>query len=245
VVFSHGFQLTGDVYEAFGNRMASHGIIGVFPSYGDSLFTPLAHTELATLVSRMLDWSVAQSTTRGSRLFGQVDTTRLGAAGHSRGGKQSILATIEDPRIGAVFGVDPVDSGPPFGSDPVRYPSVTPERMDELTVPAAFLGAGRSAGGFQACAPAADNYHAYYEAAGSPSYEYNIIEGGHLDFTDSCGLICITCTAGDDADFSRSFAATTLVAFFRYYLAEDARYRPWIDGAQVTSLSSLVTFASR
>lgn len=250
VVFSHGFQLNGEGYNTFGDRMASHGIVGVFPSYGDGLIQALTHVELAELVSGWIDWVEDESDRGGSRLNAVADPNRVGAAGHSRGGKQSILAAIEDPRIAAVFGVDPVDSGPPFGSNPVDYPSVAPERMSELVVPSAFLGAGLGGegafGGISpACAPTDDNYSAYYNAASSPSFEYLVEDSGHLDYTDDCGLICITCPSAGDAGNNRSFATATLIAFFGVYLAEDERYRPWLDGDEVTSGAPTVTFRSR
>jgi hypothetical protein len=122
--------------------------------------------------------------------------------------------------------------------------------MGDLTVPAGFLGAGRGGeGGFgglsPACAPVEDNYRAYYDAAGSPSFEYLIAESGHLDFTDDCGFTCFTCPSAGDASANRSYAAGTLVAFFRVFLADDARYRPWVDGDRVTTVLPSVTFRSR
>ncbi|MEZ4467332.1 MAG: hypothetical protein R3F43_23520 [bacterium] len=65
----------------------------------------LTHVQLAADVSAILDWAVAG--------LPGVDAARIGALGHSRGGKQVILAAIRDARIRAVFGLDPKDA-PPF-----------------------------------------------------------------------------------------------------------------------------------
>lgn len=250
IIFSHGFQLNGEGYDTIGNRLATHGFVGVFPSYGDNALNALAHTELAELVSGWIDWVETESRRGGSRIAFVADPERIGVAGHSRGGKQSILATIQDARIQAVFGIDPVDAGPPVGDDPVRFPSVTPELMDQLVVPAAFLGSGRGGDGglggiFPACAPTEDNYNAYYVEAGSPSFSYLVEDSGHLDYVDDCGLICFTCPGAGDAAANRSFATATLIAFFEVFVAGDARYRPWVDGAEVTSSSPTVTWESR
>ena len=248
VVLSHGFQLNGEGYNVLGDRLASHGFVVVSPSYGDNLFNALSHTALAEIVVATIDWASAQNAAAGSALFGHLDLDKIGVTGHSRGGKQSIYAAILDPRIKAVFGIDPVDSGPPVGgSDPVAFPSITPERMGGLTVPFAAVGAGHGGettlfGLGPACAPTADNYHAYFEAAGAPAFEYLVTDAGHLDFVDSCGFLCTTCAQGSDASIGRNFAAQTAVAFFKVFLAEDDRYRPWVDGAPVAALAPAITF---
>jgi len=248
VVLSHGFQLNGEGYNVLGDRLASHGFVVVSPSYGDSLFNALSHTALAQIVVATIDWAAAENARSGSALFGHLDLDNIGVTGHSRGGKQSIYAAILDPRIKAVFGIDPVDSGPPFGgNDPVAYPSLTPERMGELTVPFAAVGAGRGGettfGGLgPACAPAADNYQAYFDAAGAPAFEYLVGDAGHLDFVDDCGFLCTTCGQGSDATVGRNFAAQTAVAFFKVFLAADESYRPWVDGAPIAALAPAITF---
>ena len=248
VVLSHGFQLNGEGYNVLGDRLASHGFVVVSPSYGDSLFNALSHTALAQIVVATIDWAAAENARSGSALFGHLDLDNIGVTGHSRGGKQSIYAAILDPRIKAVFGIDPVDSGPPFGgNDPVAYPSLTPERMGELTVPFAAVGAGRGGettfGGFgPACAPAADNYQAYFDAAGAPAFEYLVGDAGHLDFVDDCGFLCTTCGQGSDASVGRNFAAQTAVAFFKVFLTADESYRPWVDGAPIAALAPAIAF---
>ena len=251
VVLSHGFQLNGEGYNVLGDRLASHGFVVVSPSYGDSLFNALSHTALAQIVVATIDWAAAENARSDSALFGHLDLDNIGVTGHSRGGKQSIYAAILDPRIKAVFGIDPVDSGPPVGgNDPVAFPSITPERMGELTVPFAAIGAGRGGettffGLGPACAPTADNYQAYFDAASAPAFEYLVGDAGHLDFVDDCGFLCTTCGQGSDASVGRNFAAQTAVAFFKVFLAADESYRPWVDGAPVAALAPAITFRQR
>jgi chlorophyllase len=251
VVLSHGFQLNGEGYNVLGDRLASHGFVVVSPSYGDNLFNALSHTALAQIVVATIDWAAAENGRSGSALFGHLDLDKIGVTGHSRGGKQSIYAAILDPRIKAVFGIDPVDSGPPVGgNDPVAFPSITPERMGELTVPFAAIGAGRGGettffGLGPACAPAADNYAAYFDAAGAPAFEYLVTDAGHLDFVDDCGFLCTTCGQGADASVGRNFAAQTAVAFFKVFLAADESYRPWVDGAPIAALAPAITIRQR
>ncbi len=247
VIFSHGFQLSGGHYATTGRRLASHGLVAVLPSYGDTIISPRSHTDLAADVSWLIDWVSEEVGTDGALLFGVADATRIGAGGHSRGGKHSILAAIGDPRIIASFNVDPVDVCHPIFGESEGNPSVTPELMGGFTIPGGFLGAGRSAEApmGQACAPEAQNYHQYFIEATSPAFEYLLPAAGHLDFADRCGMLCSTCSSGDDPVWNRGFAAATMVSFYRVFLAEDGRYRPWVDGDPVTSLSERVVFASR
>jgi predicted dienelactone hydrolase len=232
VVFGHGFQLTGASYTDYAERMASHGLIVLLPTWGDGLFSARTHTQLAADVEAMVNWLIAENES-GGEFAGVLDVDSIGMSGHSRGGKTAIFGAINDERVEAVFVLDPVDSGPPFGSNPTDYPSLTPERMADLRVPLGIVGAGKgSQASFgQACAPAADNYQAYYDAASTPSSLYVVADAGHNDFLFSCsGLQCNICPGGGDAAFMRTLSSALLVSFMRYYLADDARYQPFLSG---------------
>lgn len=223
VVLNHAFQTSGTVYEDYARRLASHGFVTLLPTWDGGL-SLRNHVELAEDHAWLLDWALTANAQAGSRLFTLVDPERIGAAGHSRGGKQAIFAGILDPRVDAVLGLDPVDSGPPFGGGPDAYPSLTPERMGELDLPTAFLGAGRGGEGAIACAPADDNYAAYFDAAVSPSASYLLPLAGHLDFMADCGLTCFGCPSGEDREFAHAFGLRTTVAFFARHLNADPRY---------------------
>jgi hypothetical protein len=247
VIYSHGFQLSASSYVSLGQRLASHGVAAVLPSYGDNAISPRSHRELAADVSAIIDWISEQAGAEDGALRNLVDPEALGAGGHSRGGKHSILAAILDERIVASFNVDPVDVGHPIFGATEDYPSVTPELMEGFTIPGGFLGAGRSVQATlgQACAPEQQNYHQYFIAAPTPAFEYALPEAGHLDFTDSCGLICATCVAGDEPAWNHATATAIMVAFYRLFLASDERYRPWVDGAEITALSPRVALTTR
>ena len=236
VVFNHGFQMSADAYAGYGRRLASHGFVFVMPTVGDTLMGAATHVELGELQVAVNDWIYVSSPGTGTPIAGLADPGLLGVGGHSRGGKQSILAATEDDRIVATFNVDPVDAGPPFGGNEEDYPSVTPERMGALTIPSGYVGAGRGgeASMGPACAPTEDNYRAYFEASPSPSFEWLIAGAGHNDFVESCDFICeLACPEGDDPASALAFAQTTMVAFYKVFLAGDESYRSWIDGDEV------------
>lgn len=247
VIFSHGFQFSGGNYISIAKRMASHGIIAVMPDW-DNFFAMRTHDQLAKDVIALVDHLVTKVNDENWELKGVLDLHRLGAAGHSRGGKQSILTSIWDERIKAVFTLDPVDSAPPppIQSDPINYPSVTPELMGGLNVPSGYVGAEKSAQaaiGGQACAPIDDNFHQYYLYSPSPAYEYFFLGAGHLDFVDDCGAVCLTCVAGDNKEWVRQVSSGIMISFFKYFLDGDYRYKPWVDGVRIADLAGKVVFS--
>jgi predicted dienelactone hydrolase len=229
IVLSHGFQAAGSDYTSYADRLASHGFVVIAPTYDGGLVSR-THVELADDVVAIVDWALEQNESMGGELYHWIDGEQIGAAGHSRGGKQSFFAALVDPRIDAVFGLDPVDSGPPFAFDPNAYPSLAPERIGELAIPTAVVGSERGPEGAVACAPAEDNWDDYYAVAPSPAFAWLVSGSGHMDFLDTCGLTCLACTGGDDPGFTRDFSRTAMVAFFRLFLNGEADYRAWLDG---------------
>jgi predicted dienelactone hydrolase len=252
VVFNHGFGSDAQDYATYGERLASHGFAAVLATYDKGFTSYQTHRELARDVLRVVDWLAGATSTPESSLSGRLDMERLGVAGHSRGGKQAVHAATMDSRFKACFTVDAVDAPPPVGEhDPADYPSVTPELMGSLAVPSGYVGAGRGSTAVDAsgiaCAPANDNFHAFFKAAPSPSYEWLLPDAGHADFTDSCARDfdgtdgCGFCAKGDDPAASHAFALRTLVAFFRVYLMGDDSARGWLDGEQVPERVRLST----
>jgi len=226
VLLSPGFLLEAKSFATTGQHLASHGYAVVIPTWGDNAFAPISHSTLADHVSALLDALLAAGATPS------IDPARVGVAGHSRGGKITILAATRDDRIGAVFGLDPVDAVGPLGAPTPDNPSVTPELMAGLVVPFAVIGSAK--GGElhlgTTCAPTADNYRAYHDAAtAAPARHLWVPTGsGHNDFGTDLGLLALACKTGDDAAATRAFAHAKLVAFFRVYLDGDARYAAWL-----------------
>lgn len=101
VVLVPGFLFGADAFALYGKHLASHGIVTLIPTFGDSAFAPISHSKLADHVRAMAIDLAGDA---------RVDATRVGVAGHSRGGKVAILAAIRDDRpaanrIKAVFGM--------------------------------------------------------------------------------------------------------------------------------------------
>ncbi|MCE9578266.1 MAG: hypothetical protein K8W52_34385 [Deltaproteobacteria bacterium] len=191
LVVSTGFQIGRANYALTCKHIASWGYVVLIHDYASG-----NHQDHAAGVSSILDWALGAS----SGISGHIQADKIATAGHSMGGKVSILSGVLDTRIKAVIGWDPVDALPPIADG--SY-SVTPEKMGMLTVPFAVLGETTdSTGGFGgACAPAADNFHQFFVGACNvPSaLEVTIDKSDHTQWVDSrssCGLACLVCGTG-------------------------------------------------
>lgn len=101
------------LYESYMKHMASYGfsVFGLYESKG-AIFTPpeqIDHARDAAELSSLLD---CLTDTDGPLDF-PIDTDKIALMGHSRGAKLSYLAAVNDPRIGVVLAIDPVNQGGP------------------------------------------------------------------------------------------------------------------------------------
>lgn len=220
VTIAPGFQLPASQYVVSAQHLASFGFVACVTAYNASLFSP-NHLANAKEVIAVVDWALDPA----GPLGGETDPSRVGAAGHSLGGRLSVLAAGLDERIDAVFAMDPVDA-----EDPVAA-SLLP-----LPIPTGFLGElTDSQGGFQPCAPAERNFETFYAKAGSPSFKVEVLGANHMSFLDnpaSCGLVCSFCKPaslghGQVISLTRSY----LAAFFLRHLGNNAAYDEYLTGA--------------
>jgi len=251
IVFHHGFQLETGLYTSYGEHLASWGYVAVLPQMPGGLLDSPNHRELKEYLLGILDWIDAAPV----QLEGKADPDLLGLAGHSMGGKITLLAATEDRRPLGVFGIDPVDAaGGPFTSPGPDYPSVTPELMGQIEVPLGLLGetVNATCTGFmcQACAPEEDNFHQYYLHAESPAVEIEVLGANHMSFLDDpdCGATCSACPKGtDNPAVTRRLARRYLTAFFQLVLRDDSAYRTYLagPGIQADVSAGLVTGESK
>ena len=255
VVFNHGFQLGTDQYVSYGEHLASWGYVVVLPQMPGSLLNAPNHKELKEYEIKVIDWIVANAAVADGPMQGKADATRIGLAGHSMGGKVALLTATADSRPIAVFGVDAVDAaGGPIPGSAENYPSVTPELMSQITVPFVTLGetTNASCSGFlcQACAPADDNFHQYFEHATGPALEIEVLGANHMSFLDnpSCGFACSACPAGsDDTATTRKLTRRYMTAFFNVVLGGDPTFEAYLTGPAMAAdvLAGLVSSAAK
>ena len=140
IVFSPGGNASSTSgYAPYGRWYATWGYITVVVAFDDG-----DAPKRAPKFSKIADWLTAENTRDGSPLKGMIDTKRLAAAGHSRGGFGALLATRSDARFVATMAFAP--SGPKTpaeGAGSARTLVVVGEK-DE------YLPAGKSAFGVTA-----------------------------------------------------------------------------------------------
>lgn len=212
VVISPGFQMERTQYTSYARHLATWGFLVVLADYADTGFS-VDHQKAADDISAVIDWAIANQ---------PVDATAIATAGHSLGGKLSVFAASQDPRIRAVVGWDPVDS---------NNPSVAPQKMTAMTAAIAVIGeTTNGAGGGMPCAPAADNFQQFYAASPSPAISITVTGADHMDWVDdpSC-LFCSFCSPGTATPEDVRTATRRLdVAWLRRHLLGDTAMDSWL-----------------
>lgn len=225
VILSSGFFQTGLGYAPYAKRLASWGIVTFTrddPGLGET--APSIAADVAYMVTT---WLPAAGADASPPTFGAVDTTRIGLAGHSRGGQVALLAA-EGGALGhvrGVFGIDPVDTST-NGSPEARTQIAT------IGVPLAFVGETTDSAS-SGCAPGTDNYQVLYQAAASPAVAITAVNADHTMFEDpsSCSF-CTLCTAGTaKAAQVLAYSVRYLTAFFARELLGDSSVGAAFQGA--------------
>lgn len=235
-ILSNGFQLTSDRYASYAKHLSSWGYVVIrWDTTGESLLSSLSHAALGKMIVALIGWADQQSQSGKAPLKGLIDTTKVYVLGHSRGGKASALAAQEDARITVFLGLDPVDSNPPLGGN--RVSAVA--GMSKTKAAIAVIGTDKSSGGFQPCAPTAENYTKFYEAAGAPAWEILIVNSGHMQFIDNkstCGFTCSVCSNGSTTDAKvQELSRTIMVAWAEKYI-RGADISSYLTGSWRTTL---------
>lgn len=223
VVFSPGLQQPAAAYAVYGHRLASYGIACfIRDDPGVAVLTPDVVSDIAYFLT---SWLPAQPI----GLKGQLDLTKVGVCGHSRGGKASLIAA-EVPLLGKVrgwFGLDPVDAS--FNDADVQGR----DKIGDVGVPIAMLGAEVSG----ACSPAEDNYAMLFGFSKSPAVALTAIGAGHTHFEqqDQC-VMCGMCTPDGPADKAvvLALAVRYVTAFFARELLADTHVGADFSGAGAT-----------
>jgi chlorophyllase len=226
VVVAHGFQIASSQYQAYATHLASFGYVAVNADFPASFFE-VSHMDNALDLLGALDWAAA-----APELSGVADASVAGMTGHSLGGKVSLLAATLDTRVRAVVALDPVDSS--MSCSPAECPDVS--ELMPIPIATAFLGETTDAsGGFQPCAPAADNYQTFFANTSPPSLEVTLIGANHTSFVNdpsSCGLPCALCNpATVDPATVTTIARAYQAAFYERHLKGRVGYDAYLTGS--------------
>ncbi len=228
VSLTPGLQQPSSAYAPYAERLASYGIV-VLIRDDPGLFTQsqVIGSDVAYVV---MTWLPAQNGDSTSPLHGQVDLTKVGLTGHSRGGQATLLAA-EGALLGHVvawIGIDPDDPGTIDGF--VESAMTAVGSLGTLGIPTAFLGAQVTT----FCTPANINYQVLYAAAPSPSVLVTALNASHTEFeVQSACVECALCTPMGTANpqVVLDYAVRYLTAFFARELLGDTSVGATFQGA--------------
>lgn len=225
VVISPGFTLDRKQFQGYGDRLASYGVLAVLQK-SRSEFN---HAQYRDDTVALLDWLVSPTGPDASRVAGRADKDRIGLAGHSLGGKISLLVAEKDARVKAVLGIDPVDAGTPQARADLAKIKLP------LGIPLFYIGETTSKmGGLTPCTPADANYEVLYTGSPAPVLTITVQGAAHNDFVDSfmrCGS-CGFCPGGSaPKDRTNGLAVKYCAAYFLWALKDDRRGADYLLGA--------------
>lgn len=224
VVISPGFTVDRKQYTNYGTRLATYGLVAVLQKSGNEF----NHASYRDGTIELLAWLGAPTGGDAARIKGRVDLNRVGLAGHSLGGKISILVAAQDTRVKALLGIDPVDA-----NTPAALPEIGKIKLP-TGIPLGFLGETTSKTGGMPCTPAAGNYEALYDKAAAPAFAVTLVAAAHNDVVDNFAgcPTCSFCPGGTaPKDRTNRLAVKYTAAYFLWALQGDTRARDYFSGA--------------
>ena len=216
-VVTPGFLIGADQYNSYAERLASWGYVVVSYDFSQQVLDPTSDIACVKMLEELIDWC----STSGNPLGKVCDPENIMLIGHSRGGKISTLAAINDKRVKSLFLLDPVDVTVYTPDDRSLYPSATTAlSASRQLLPVCIVGAGKGGD----CAPVESSYDLFYRAARGPAWKAVVEDAGHLQFLDARATTAMGafCQAGASTDDEiKDLARIIMVAW-----AESSMKRP-------------------
>ena len=234
VNFLHGFQLKYIYYDDLLTHLSSHGFIVISGQSEHKLMGGDTSFVEAQKVYEFITWL---KDNLASKVSVTPDFTNLGVSGHSRGGKVTNRILNSHPELAkSFFGVDPVDSAPPFGSntDPKSLKDQVQFKGESM-----FVGTEKGPKGIFSFAPKGDNSVNFYAGYPSPSHHIIAAGVGHIDMIDKnhisdLGLVRFACSGASDKNLKDKFITYLgglMVAFFSSTLKGQTKYQALLNDA--------------
>jgi pimeloyl-ACP methyl ester carboxylesterase len=187
-------------YDSYARALASHGFVVALRTWYGFLRTD---PELAVDAVKIADWLVTRGVARPDA---------IGVAGHSMGGKASIMAALADPRFRAVVAIDPDENG---------FTHVARGPISGLRPPLLVVGAEVAYKAFRLCATKDGNYRSFFTHAPPGTVELTLLGADHVQVMDDPSTPGMgICRVGKvDSQKVRLLARGATVAFFQQHLA--------------------------
>lgn len=200
VVFLPGLMADVDQYASYARALASRGIVVAVHEWYSPFTSDL---ELAKNARALADWLV--------NALG-VDRNRIGAAGHSMGAKDAMLAAGFYGGFAGIVAIDPDDSG---------EVSVVRDYVNRLRAPLLLIGAEVAWQAPSICAPMEANYQRYFEHAPRGTVELTLRDADHvqmLDDPERFGYTICRCGSADSGRVHDAALAATVGFFVQHLL---------------------------
>ncbi|KAJ4967971.1 hypothetical protein NE237_014672 [Protea cynaroides] len=231
LLFLHGYILSNSFYSQLILHIASHGFIVIAPQLYNTA-GPDSSEEIKAAASTT-SWLSA-----GLQKVLPADVrpclTKLGLAGHSRGGKAAFALALgyatTSLKFSALMGIDPVDGMAKGKQTPPPVLTYVPRSFD-LDMPVLVIGSGlgevRKNPLFPACAPKGVNHEDFFKECCAPASYFVVKDYGHVDMLDDDtkgitgkATYCL-CKNGKAREPMRRFVGGVMVAFMKAYLEGD------------------------
>jgi len=210
VAFGHAYLAPPLLYAATARHLASWGYAVVLPRTGVQLVPYIP--AFAGDLTEALDELERRDSEPRSFLFGAIDVTSRGLAGHSMGGGAAILAAAGDPRVRALVGFSPSET---------FWPVSAVERISAVEAAVVLL-----AGTADVITPPEVHQRPMFENAAAPRILATLDGGGHCAYAPAIP----SCGGTLARERQIRIAQRWLVATFNLYLKEDTRFADWVWG---------------
>jgi predicted dienelactone hydrolase len=218
IAFTPGYTATKENYTFLGYMLASHGFAALLttPTNTQSDQPPARGTDLVAAVKRIK----AENDRAGSPMQGKLATDRICVTGHSMGGGGTLFAANE---LGSMIRCAmPLQPWQPSGSFP------------KITAPTLIIGAASDT-----IAGVSGNAQPHYQSIPATTEKFLVVfEGDHYLSTNRTST---DQTAPEEATPSYDIQAAYIIPFYKLFLEDDERYRPYLYG-DMRSMMSVTRF---
>jgi dienelactone hydrolase len=202
IVFLPGLMAPDDQYESYARALASRGFIVAVRGWY-SMFT--TDIELAHDANLIADWLISTQ---------NIDSKKIGVAGHSMGGKDAMLAASRYGVFASVVAIDPDDNG--------KLSVAHGGLISLMRAPLLLIGAEVAWQASSVCAPKENNYQRFFEQSPPGTIELTLKDADHvqmLDEPDRFGYGICRCGTADSRQV-RITARRATVGFFIQHLMD-------------------------
>lgn len=219
VALAPGYTASGTDYEFVGDMLASHGIAALLttPTNTDADQPPARGDDLVAAVKHIMEENARQ----GSPLMGKIATDRICVTGQSMGGGGSLFAANKlGNMIRCALPMEPWQTG---GSFPM------------ITAPTLIIGAASDT-----VAAVSSHAEPHYRSIPASTEKFLVVfEGDHYLSTDRTSGIPqgTPAVANENYDVQAAY----MIPFYKLFLENDERYRPYLYG-DMRSMTSVTRY---